>query len=152
LSLRGYLINVRAEKSGLGLKIAARHRFFRRPQQFTEAIGVLFFADILPGQVAKTIKGKKRISRLVLNRGKTNAELSFRFRAEHVQIQNIISHVPILISFNQGRGNVIPLWPGFQTRILDGEPYGAGSGSDEARLITPTVLKRATAAAPCAAQ
>src|SRR5262245_50024084 len=27
-------------------------------------------------------------------------------------------------------------------RILDGDPYGAGSGSDEARPITPTVLKR----------
>jgi hypothetical protein len=36
-------------------------------------------------------------------------------------------------------------------RILDSEPYGAGGGRDEARPITPTDLKRATAAAPCAA-
>jgi len=35
-------------------------------------------------------------------------------------------------------------------RILDSEPYGAGGGRDEARQITPTDLKRATAAAPCA--
>jgi len=101
MSLPGYLINVRGEKFGLGRKIAARRRFFRRPQQITEAIGVLFFADILPGQVANTIKGKKRISRLVLNRGKPNAELSFRFRAEYVQFEYIISHVLILISFDQ---------------------------------------------------
>src|SRR6266545_4636868 len=100
MSLPGYLINVRGEKFGLGRKIAARRRFLR-PQQITEAIGVLFFADILPGQVAKTLKGKKRISRLVLNRGKPNAELSFRFRAEYVQFEYIISHVLILISFDQ---------------------------------------------------
>jgi len=37
-------------------------------------------------------------------------------------------------------------------RILDDDPYGAGRGSDEARPITPTVLERVAAAAPCAAQ
>jgi len=151
MSLRGYLINVGAEIFGFGRKIAARSRCFRRPQQFTEAIGVLFFADILPGQVAEVIKGKKRISRLVLNRGKPNAESSFQFRTEHVQFQFIISHVLPLISFDRGRGNVIPLWPCFQTRILDGWPYSAGGGSDEAHPITPTVLKRAASATPCAA-
>jgi hypothetical protein len=75
--LRGHLFNVRAEKSGPGGKIAARFRVFRRLQQLAEAICVIFFADILPGQVAKTIKVKKRISRLVLNRVRINAELSF---------------------------------------------------------------------------
>ena len=152
MRLRGYLINVSGEKFSLGRKIAARRRFFRRPQQSTEAIGVLFFADIFPGQVAKGIKCKKRISQLVLNRGKPHAASSFRFRAEHVQFQNIISHVVLLIYFDQGRANVIPFWPSFQMRILDGDPYGAGRGSDQARPITPTVLKRAAAAVPCAAQ
>jgi hypothetical protein len=108
MSLRGYLINVRGEKFGLGRKIAARRRFFRRPQQFTEAIGVSFFVDILPGHVAKAIKGTKRISRLVLNRGKPDAESSFQFRTENVQFQYIISHVVIPISFDQSRGNGIP--------------------------------------------
>ena len=101
MRLRGHLINVRGEKFGLGRKIAARRRFFRRPQQSTEAIGVLFFADILPGQVAKGIKCKKRISCLVLNRGKLHAALSFRFRAEDDQFQ-YISHVVLLIYFDQG--------------------------------------------------
>src|SRR5262245_38815844 len=152
MRLRGYLINVSGEKFGLGRKIAARRRFFRRPQQSTEAIGVLFLADILHGQDAKGIKCKKRISLLVLNRGKPHAALSFRFRAEHDQFQYIIYHVVLLIYFDQGRANVIPLWPSFQMRILDGDPYGAGCGSDEARPITPTVLERAASAAPCAAQ
>jgi len=120
MSLRGHLINVRGEKFGLGRKIAARRRFFRRPQQFTEAIGVDFFVDILPGHVAKAIKATKRNSRLVLNRGKPDAESSFQFRLEHGQFQYIISHVLPLISFDQGRGSVIPLWPSFQARILDG--------------------------------
>jgi hypothetical protein len=151
MRLRGHLINVRAEKFGLGRKIAARRRFFRRPQQFTEAIGVLYFADVLPGQVAKAIKGKKRISRLVLNRGMPNAESSLQFRTEHVQFQYIISHAVPLIPFDQGRGSVIPLWPSFQMRILDGWPYSAGGGSNEARPITPTVLKSAATATPCAA-
>jgi hypothetical protein len=151
MRLRGYLINVRAEKFGLGRKIAASRRFLRGPQQFTEAIGVLFFADILPGQVAKAVKGKKRISRLVLNRGMPNAESSFQLRTEHVQFRYIISHVVHLISIDQGRGNVIPLWPSFQARILNSWPYSAGGGSDEARPITPIVLRRAAAATPCAA-
>jgi len=130
MSLRGYLINVGAEKFSFGRKIAARSRCFRRPQQFTEAIGVLYFADILPGHLAKAIKGTKRISRLVLNRGKPHAESSFQFRTERVQFEHIISHVVPLISFDQGRGNDIPLWPSFQMRILDGWPYSAGGGSD----------------------
>jgi hypothetical protein len=150
IRLRGYLINVGAEKFGFGRKIAARRRFFRRPQQSTEPIGVLYFADILPGQVAKAIKGKKRIYRPVLNRGRLNAESSFQFRTEPVQFQYLFSHVVLFRSFDQGRGNVIPLWPRFQKPILGGEPYGAGGGIDEARPITSTVLKRAAAAAPCA--
>src|SRR5262249_22007297 len=150
MRLRGYLINVRGEKFGLGRKIAARRRFFRRPQQFTEAIGVHFFVDILPGHVVKAIKGTKRISRLVLNRGKPDPESSFQFRPEHVQFQYTISHVAPLISFDQGRGNGVPLWPSFQIRILDGWPYSAGGGSDQARPITPTVLRLAAAATPCA--
>src|SRR5262245_9053763 len=150
MSLRGYLINVGAEIFGFSRKIATRSRCFRRLQQFAEAIGVLFLADILPGQVAEAVKTKKRISLLFLNRGKPKAESSFQFRTEHVQFRFIISHVLPLISFDQGRGNVIPLWPSFQTPIPGGEPYGAGGGIDEARPITPTVLKRAAAAAPCA--
>lgn len=151
MSLRGYLINVRAEKFGLGRKIAARRRFFGRPQQFTEAIGVRFFVDILPGHAAEAVKGTKRISRLVLNRGKPDSESPFKFRTDPVQFQYTIFHVVPLISFDQSRGNVIPLWPSFQMRVLGGWPYSAGSGSDEARPITPTVFKRAAAATPCAA-
>jgi hypothetical protein len=151
ISLRGYLINVGAEKFGFGRKIAARRRFFRRPQQFTEPLGVLFFVDILPGQVAKAIKGKKRSYRLVLNRGELNAESSFQIRIEPVQFQNIIFHVVLFSPFDQCRGNVIPLWPSFQMRMLDGWPYSAGGGSDKARPITLSVLKRAATATPCAA-
>jgi hypothetical protein len=101
IRLRGYLINVGAEKFGFGRKIAALSRCFRRAQQFTKPIGVLYFADILPGQVAKAIKGKKRIYRPVLNRGRLNAESSFQFRTESVQFQNLISHVALFSSFDQ---------------------------------------------------
>jgi hypothetical protein len=101
-SLSGHLINVRAEKSGLGLKIAARRRFFRRPQQFIEAIGVLLFAYILPGQFAKTIKGEKRISRLVLNRRDLKAELSFKRGTVNIQLNYSSSHTVLLTSFDQG--------------------------------------------------
>ncbi|HEY9432648.1 MAG TPA: hypothetical protein VI260_14380 [Blastocatellia bacterium] len=101
IRLRGYLINIGAEKFGFGRKIAARRRFFRRPQQSTEPIGVLYFADILPGQVAKAIKAKKRIYRPVLNRGRLNAESSFQFRTELVQFQNLFSHGVLFSSFDQ---------------------------------------------------
>jgi hypothetical protein len=94
--LRGYLFNVRAEKSGPGGKIAARFRIFRRLQQLAEAIGVIFFADILPGQVAKAIEVKKRISRLVLNRMWINAELSFQCGTEYVQIHCVTFHLALL--------------------------------------------------------
>jgi hypothetical protein len=79
------------------------------------------------------------------------AELSFQFRAEHIQFLHIISHITLLTPFDQGRGKAIPLLPSYQIRIPDGEPYGAGSGSDRAPPITPTVHDRAAATASCAA-
>jgi hypothetical protein len=41
-----YFTNVRVEKSVLGRIVSARRSFFRRPQQFAEAIGVHFPGDI----------------------------------------------------------------------------------------------------------
>src|SRR5215510_621044 len=77
-----YFIYVRVEKSVLGRNVPAPQRFLRRPQQFTEAIGVLFSGYILPGQIAVAIKAKKRISPLVLIRGKPDAELSVKLWTE----------------------------------------------------------------------
>src|SRR5215510_2073318 len=81
-----YFSDVRIEKSGLGRRVAARRRCFRRSQQFAEAICILFFADIQPGQVAKIIKAKRRLSRSTLNCGKSNADLLPKLGTERAQL------------------------------------------------------------------
>src|SRR5215510_527639 len=88
-----YFINVRVEKSVLGRNVPASPRLFPRPQQFAEAIGVLFPGDILPGQIAGAIKAKKRISPLALNRRKPNADLSVKLWTEHIQFHFVAHEV-----------------------------------------------------------
>jgi hypothetical protein len=150
IRLRGYLINVGAENFGFGRKIAARRRFFRRPQQFTEPIGVLYFADILPGQVAKAIKAKKRIYRPVLNRGRLNAESSFQFSTEPVQFQNLISHVVLSDPLIKAEEKSSHYGRGFRRAYRVANPTAQEAALTKRARITPTVLKRAATAAPCA--
>src|SRR5688572_14480272 len=91
IAVRRDSIAVSVQISVPGRNVAARLRFFRRPQQLTEVIGVLFFADVLPGQVAKRFKGKRRTYRLALNRWKSHADLSAQFWAERVQF-HFVAH------------------------------------------------------------